>query len=128
MTAFSNPNNYLILASDPSGSGNYFIHERETHSNGPPGKVVAMGDGKADVRQVAQTYIEDGFDPNKIIINGQPASDVFQKQGEQTVNKTTNEKMQNMGKVALLLSNPLVYMGLVATNPEFGLKLPNNNV
>ena len=79
MTAFSNPSNYLIVGSDPYGSGNYYIHERECKENGQPGKIITMADGKGDVKQVVQEYIEEGFDPKKIVLNGQPVTDVFQK-------------------------------------------------
>ena len=75
-----NPNNYIIIGSNGYGkSSDVYIHERE-NVDGKPGKIVTMGDAKGDVKEIAQEYIKDGFDPRKIIINGQPAQDIFEKQ------------------------------------------------
>lgn len=75
-----NPNNYIIIGSNPYGnSRDVYIHERE-NVDGKPGKIVTMGDARGDVKEIAKGYIEKGFDPSKIIINGQPAQDVFEKQ------------------------------------------------
>ncbi len=123
-----NPNNYLVIGSDTSqGSGNYYIHERECNKDGTPGKIVTFADGKGAPKEVAQTYIEKGFDPKKIIINGQPSNDVFQKSTDAPAKQKQAEQLQNVGKAALLMFNPLAYIGLVATNPDFGLKMPQEN-
>ncbi len=75
-----NPNNYIIIGSNPyDNSRDVYIHERE-NVDGKPGKIVTMGDARGDVKEIAKGYIEKGFDPSKIIINGQPAQDVFEKQ------------------------------------------------
>ncbi len=72
------PNNFLVIGGgNPYRPNDVFIHERE-NVDGKPGKIVTMGDARGDVNEIAQEYIEEGFDPKKIIINGQPASDVFQ--------------------------------------------------
>ena len=118
-----NPNNYLVIGSDPKGSGDYFIHERKTTVDGKPGEVVTLADGNGDVKKVAERYIEEGFNPDKIIINGQPATDVFQKSGTQN----NNEKLQNVAKLGMLMANPMAYMALAFTNPEWAYKMPNNN-
>ena len=123
-----NPSNYLIIGSESAlGQGNYYIHEREVNKDGKPGKIVTFADGNGDVKEVAKTYVEKGFDPKKIVINGQPATDVFQKSGETSAQKSYNENLRNFGKAALLMSNPLVYMGLTAHNPDMALKLPAQN-
>ena len=72
-------NNFLIIGGKPQGTGDYFIHERKATADGKPGEVVTFVDGKGDVKKVAEHYIEEGFNPDKIIINGEPATDVFQK-------------------------------------------------
>lgn len=73
-------NNYLVIGGGGASRPNdVFIHERE-NDNGKPGKIVTMADGKGDVKEIAKGYIEQGFNPEKIIINGQLATDVFQKQ------------------------------------------------
>lgn len=73
-----NTGNFLVICGDGSQSGKFFIHERKDNA-GTPGEIVTMADGRGDVKEVAQTYIKDGFDPKKVIINGQLASDVFEK-------------------------------------------------
>ena len=121
-----NPNNYLVIGSDPKGSGDYFIHERKTTVDGKPGEVVTLADGKGDVKKVAERYIEEGFNPDKIIINGQPATDVFQKSGTQN-NDEKAKRLQDAAKLGMLMVNPMAYMALAFTNPNFAYKLPNNN-
>jgi len=76
--AFDSGNFLVIGSADASTTGPFFVQERE-NNNGKPGKIVTFADGKGDVNEVAKGYIEDGFDPKKIIINGQLASDVFTK-------------------------------------------------
>ena len=71
-------NNYIIIgSSSPYRPNEVYIHER-INDNGKPGKIVTMADGRGNVKEIAKGYIEEGFDPSKIIINGQPAKDVFE--------------------------------------------------
>ena len=76
MSAFTNTNNYLIIG---SAGNRYYIHERECNKDGTPGKIQVMADGKGNVKEVAKNFIDKGFNADKIIINGQLASDVFEK-------------------------------------------------
>lgn len=69
--------NYVIIGQNPK-TKDFWFHERE-NNNGKPGKVICMGDGRGDLKGTVDWYVEKGFDPSKIIINGQPASDVFEK-------------------------------------------------
>lgn len=117
--AFDNGNFLIIAGAPPNQPGPFFIHERED-ANGKPGKIVTMADGKGDINEVAKGYIKDGFDPAKIIINGQLASDVFQTQTKDSVN--TNGKpplddkeavrrilvYQNSSPMAMLLDKDLI--------------------
>ena len=47
-------------------------------------------------------YIEQGFDPKKIIINGQPAEDIFVHEKE----KTTQKKSYELGTYKPVYNNP----------------------
>ncbi|MBQ2610935.1 hypothetical protein IJF81_00930 [bacterium] len=77
---------FIIIGSEnPYRPNEFFVHER-TDDNGKPGKIVKMADGRGDVKEIAKEYIKEGFDPQKIIINGQPAEDIFVK-----VNKSNNQ-------------------------------------
>lgn len=118
--AFDNGNFLIIAGANPNQPGPFFIHERE-NNNGQPGKIITMADGNGDVNEVAQSYIKDGFDPSKIIINGQPASDIFQK-GDKPSKNTTPQKAplddreavrrflvyQNSSPMAMLLDKDLL--------------------
>lgn len=73
-----NPGNYVIIGQNPK-DGRFWIHERENKNN-KPGKVVTFIDGKGDVKNTIKNYIEKGYNSNKIIYNGQPITDVFEKQ------------------------------------------------
>ncbi len=88
--------NYIIIGGSGSNKSNdVWIHERE-NNNGKPGKVLTMADAKGDVKEIAKTYIDKGFDPNKIIINGQPAKDVF---NHETKNNDSDKlKIYKIGK------------------------------
>lgn len=69
---------FIIIGQDPK-TKDFFVHERE-NKNGQPGKINGkMIDGRGDVRPTINEYVKDGFDPKKIIINGQPVTDVFTK-------------------------------------------------
>ena len=72
-------NNYdfVIIGQDPN-TKDFWYHQRE-NNDGKPGKINLMGDGKGDVRPMINTYVKDGYDPQKIIYNGQPVTDVFTK-------------------------------------------------
>ena len=65
--AFDTGNYIIIGGSGSNRSNDVWIHERE-NNNGRPGKVLTMADAKGDVKEIAKTYIDRGFDPNKIII------------------------------------------------------------
>ena len=106
--------NYLVIGSDPSGSGHYYVHERKTTSDGKPGEIVTLADGNGDVRQVVQRYVEAGFNPEKIIINGQLATDVFQKSGDNKSQKVKNA--QNFASAMMLMCNPLAYIAMRQDN------------
>lgn len=118
--AFDNGNFLIIAGATPNQPGPFFIHERE-NNNGQPGKIVTMADGNGDINEVAKSYIKDGFDPSKIIINGQPASDVFQKGDKPLENKTAQKPplddkeavrrflvYQNSSPMAMLLDKDLI--------------------
>lgn len=83
------PNNFIIIGgASPYRPNDVFIHERE-NVDGKPGKIVTMGDARGDVKEIAKDYIDKGFDPSKIIINGQPATDVFEKQDNKIESKSS---------------------------------------
>lgn len=87
---------YVTICSENPNGGNFFIHERDEH-----GKMTKMLDGKCnDVQSVAQRYIEQGFDPSKIKINGQLASDVFQTSSNVAGQKNTDK----IGKLRILFN------------------------
>lgn len=102
--AFDTGNFLVIGGGNPYRPGDFFIHERE-NVDGKPGKIVTMADGRGDLKEVAQSYIEKGFDPSKIIINGQPASDLFETEAkDESVDK--KDKKLSLGdrmKLGLLL-------------------------
>lgn len=87
--AFDSGNFLIIGSAGPYGKTDFFVQEREDNG-GKPGKVLTFADGRGDVREVAQSYIKDGFDPKKIIINGQLASDMFEKTAEKNENPADN--------------------------------------
>ena len=95
-------NNYIIIGSGSQYRPNeVYVHER-ANDNGKPGKIVTMADGKGDVKEIAKQYIEQGFDPKKIIINGQPAEDIFVHEKE----KTTQKKSYELGTYKPVYNNP----------------------
>lgn len=76
-----NKNNFIIIGSEKNvksnlGDTKFFVQERKDE-NGQPGKVEKFVDGKGSVNAIAESYIREGFDPSKIIINGEPATDVL---------------------------------------------------
>lgn len=76
-----NKNNFVIIGSEKNvksnlGDTKFFIQERKDE-DGQPGKVEKLVDGKGSVNAIAESYIREGFDPSKIIINGEPATDVL---------------------------------------------------
>ena len=68
---------YVMIGQDPR-TKDFWIQEREDN-NGMPGKVNLLADGMGDVRPSINGYVKKGYDPEKIIYNGQPVTDVFTK-------------------------------------------------
>lgn len=101
--------NFLVICGDGTQGGNFFIHERKDNA-GKPGEIVTMADGKGDVNEVAKSYINDGFDPKKVIINGQLASDVFEKSDAGDKKVDNNEKAKQLASAYLTLQNPGLMM------------------
>ncbi len=84
-------NGYVSIGN--SGQNSWYVHEFSANKDGSPGKLTKMIDGAGDINQVAKSYIDKGFDPSKIKINGQIASDVFNKDsGINTENSTQDNK------------------------------------
>lgn len=103
--AFDTGNFLVICGGNPFRPGDFFIHERE-NNDGKPGKIVTMADGKGDLKEVAKNYIEKGFDPSKIIINGQPATDLFELETKKDEAKPVEDKNISFAdrvKIATLL-------------------------
>ena len=103
--------NYLIVGNN--GPKDIYIHER-ANNNGKPGKILTFADAKGDANEIAKDYIERGFDPKKIIINGQLASDVFQKNDNQVVQST--KPMVQLNPIQALL-----YKSYQKVNPSNSL-------
>jgi hypothetical protein len=66
------------------------------YENGKPGKVDIMGDGKGDIKGTVKDYVEKGYNPDKIFIDGQPASDVFQKDGKISFEGKNKKEVPNV--------------------------------
>ncbi|MBD5402562.1 hypothetical protein HDR58_07170 [bacterium] len=101
--AFNTDNFLVIGGGNPYRPNDYFVHERE-NNDGKPGKIVTMADGRGDLKEVAQSYIEEGFDPSKIIINGQLASDVFELESKK------DDKMPKQPKANTTFSEKLAVL------------------
>lgn len=76
-----NKNNFIVIMSEKNVKSNLndskvAIQERKD-TDGKPGKVEKLMDGKGNVNAIAEGFIRDGFDPKKIIINGEPSTDVL---------------------------------------------------
>ena len=70
--------NFIIIGQDPVTKD--FYYQQREDKDGIPGKINGpMGDGKGDVRGVVNSFVKEGFQPEKIIYNGQPITDVFTK-------------------------------------------------
>lgn len=96
-----NPSNFLFIGGgNPYRPGDFFVHERE-NNNGKPGRVITMCDGNGDLKEVAQSYIAQGFDPSRIIINGQPATDVFESKGGKDVPPKEDKSIAWLNKVGI---------------------------
>lgn len=84
---------YVIIGQDPK-TLDFWYHERE-NNNGKPGAIQLMGDGKGDVRGMVNDYVHNGYDPEKIILNGQPITDVFTR----TTDKDGQVVFKGHGKI-----------------------------
>ena len=97
-------NGYVSIGN--SGQSSWYVHEFSANKDGSPGKLTRMVDGTGDVNQVAKSYIERGFDPSKIKINGQLASDVFSKNsGEKTENSNQDDKKNFIQRICDKVKN-----------------------
>lgn len=77
-----------------NGKKGFYFHEYR-NENGKAAELVTMGDGIGDAKEAAEGFIKRGFDPDKIKINGQLASDIFKKENaepkkENDIIDTTN--------------------------------------
>ncbi len=73
-------NFYAINTIDKgNGQKGFYFHEYR-NDNGKAAELVTMGDGFGDAKEAAKSFIDRGFDPDKIKINGQLASDIFGKE------------------------------------------------
>lgn len=82
---------------DKNGKKGYYFHEFK-NNDGKAGELVTMGDGFGDAKEAATQFIKDGFDPNKIKINGQLASDVFKKENDTQKPENNNENVSGIKK------------------------------
>lgn len=116
--------NFVIIGQDPN-SQDFFFHER-ADKDGQPGQIVKMGDGKGDITKTVKGLIEEGFDPSKIIINGQPATDLFQK----TDNKKDEVKLPEITNYQALsmrfTDDQIEAMNKVGRVPDKLKIVPNN--
>lgn len=115
-----NNDNFVIIGSEKQIKANqqspFYVQERE-NINGKAGKVTKLIDGKGDALDVAKSYIKDGFDPSKIIINGEPVTDVLDMKktsrakyqignlGIKAFGRFTDEEAQKMNKEKTLLKD-----------------------
>lgn len=70
-------NGFVVIGQDPY-SKDFWYHQRKCEE-GKPCNIELMGDGSGDVRPLINSYVKKGYDPEKIIYNGQPVTDVFTK-------------------------------------------------
>ena len=84
-----NVSNFYAINTIDKGNGKkgFYFHEYR-NDNGKAAELVTMGDGFGDAKEAAESFIKQGFDPNKIKINGQLASDIFGKENSKPA-KTT---------------------------------------
>ncbi len=105
---------YVMIGQDPL-TKDFWIQQREDN-DGKPGKVNLFADGSGDVRPSINNYVRNGYDPEKIIYNGQPVTDVF--------TKTTDEngdivfKGRKKGKVEFAKDIPGVSQIITTTTGE----------
>ena len=120
-----NTSNYLFIAGgDSYRPGDFYVQERECNADGTPGKVVTFADGNGEVEEVAKSYIKDGFDPKKIIINGQPATDVFEKSGVDKEEKSKKKskldtpEFRNFARAMMAVNHPGLYLAAGMYRPD----------
>ena len=84
-----NVSNFYAINTIDKGNGKkgFYFHEYR-NDNGKAAELVTTGDGFGDAKEAAESFIKQGFDPNKIKINGQLASDIFGKENSKPA-KTT---------------------------------------
>lgn len=84
-----NVSNFYAINTIDKGNGKkgFYFHEYR-NDNGKAAELITTGDGFGDAKEAAESFIKQGFDPNKIKINGQLASDIFGKENSKPA-KTT---------------------------------------
>lgn len=80
-------NNGFVIIGQDIATKEFWVHQR-ANQNGKPGNVELMADGNGDVRQTVNNYVKKGYDPQRIIYNGQPVTDVFTKVTDENGNIT----------------------------------------
>ena len=97
MTGVSNTG--FVFIGQHNYTDDFWAHEREDN-NGKPGKVNKMIDGSGDVRPLVNDYVQKGYDPSKIILNGQPVTDVFTKTTDENGNVAFKGVQKSSANVA----------------------------
>ena len=116
--------NFLIIGGSGDRDQRVYIQER-LNNNGQIGKVVTFADGKGDAKEIAERYIERGFDPNKVIINGQLASDVFQSENSVKNKVEAPESQASKSSFVSRLVNSFAWANLLASKRNNSLQQAN---
>lgn len=98
-----NVSNFYAINTIDKGNGKkgFYFHEYR-NDNGKAAELVTTGDGFGDAKEAAESFIKQGFDPNKIKINGQLASDIF---GKEDNKQTETKELKGFAKIKAKVSN-----------------------
>ena len=91
-------NGFVVIGQDPY-SKDFWYHQHKCEE-GKPCNVELMGDGNGDVRPLINSYVKKGYDPEKIIYNGQPVTDVFTKTTDENGNVAFKGVQKSSANVA----------------------------
>ena len=91
-------NGFVVIGQDPY-SKDFWYHQHKCEE-GKPCNIELMGDGNGDVRPLINNYVKKGYEPEKIIYNGQPVTDVFTKTTDENGNVAFKGVQKSSANVA----------------------------